>query len=223
MPDTAFFTPGIFVFLKQLKRHNDRDWFAKNKSRYHECVVTPALAFIDAFAPHLYEISPHFLADAQPTRGSLFRIYRDTRFSHDKKPFKTHIGIRFSHSNGKDAHAPVFYLHLEPRGCFIAAGIWHPDNRALTQIRTAIVSQPEQWKRVRGKLSLEGDKLKKPPRGFDPNHTSIEDLKLKDYIASVELDEKQICGGKFLREFAVECRKMAPLVEFTTRALGLKY
>ena len=223
MPDTAFFTPEIFVFLKQLKRNNDREWFAKNKQRYQECVVSPALAFIDAFAPHLHEISEHFLADARPTRGSLFRIYRDTRFSHDKKPFKTHVGIHFSHSKGKDAHAPVFYLHLEPGGCFVAAGIWRPDNRALTQIRTAIVSQPEAWKRVRGKLSLEGDKLKKPPRGFDAAHPFIEDLKLKSYTSSVEVDEKQICGGKFLREFAVECRKMAPLVEFTTKALGLKF
>ena len=223
MPDTAFFTSDIFVFLKQMKRNNDREWFAKNKARYQECVVVPALGFIDAFAPHLLGISPHFLADARPTRGSLFRIYRDTRFSHDKKPFKTHVGIYFSHSKGKDAHAPVFYLHLEPGGCFVAAGIWHPDNRALTQIRTAIVNQPAAWKKVRGKMSLEGDKLKKPPRGFDPEHPFIEDLKMKSFICSVELDEKQICGGKFLREFASECRKRAPLVEFTTKALGLKY
>ncbi len=223
MPDTAFFTPEIFAFLKQLKRNNDREWFAKNKPRYEQCVVTPALAFIAEFAGPLHEISPHFVADARPTRGSLFRIYRDTRFSHDKRPYKTHIGIHFSHSKGKDAHAPVFYLHLEPGGCFAAAGIWHPDNRALTQIRTAIVSQPEEWKRVRGKLSLEGDKLKKPPRGFDPDHPFIEDLKMKDFVASVPLEEDRICGGRFLRDYATECRKMAPLVEFTTRALGLKY
>ena len=73
----------------------------------------------------------------------MFRIYRDTRFSPDKRPFKTHVGIRFSHSSGKDAHAPVFYLHLEPENCFAAAGVWHPDNRALTKIRTAITNQPE--------------------------------------------------------------------------------
>ncbi len=223
MTDTAFFTPEIFVFLKQLKRNNDREWFAKNKERFQECTVTPALAFIDAFAPHLQEMSPHFLADARPTRGSLFRIYRDTRFSHDKKPFKTHIGIHFSHAKGKDAHAPVFYLHLEPGGCFAAAGIWHPDNRALTMIRTAIVTQPEEWKRVRGKMSLEGDKLKKPPRGFDPEHPFIEDLKMKSFIASVPLEEDRICAGKFLRDYAAACRKMAPLVAFTTKALGLKY
>lgn len=67
--------------------------------------------------------------------------------------------MHFSHSSGKDAHAPVFYLHLEPENCFAAAGVWHPDNRALTRIRTAIVDQPEQWAKVRRKLELDGDSL----------------------------------------------------------------
>src|SRR5215813_6683799 len=176
-PKAAHFSSDLFDFLRRLKKNNNREWFAKNKARYQQAVVEPALSFITDFSPNLYEMSPHFVADARPTRGSLFRIYRDTRFSHDKKPFKTHIGIHFSHAKGKDAHAPVFYLHLEPGRCFAAAGIWHPDNRALTKIRTAIVSQPEEWKRARGKLSLEAEKLKKPPRGFDSCHPFIEDLK----------------------------------------------
>ena len=223
MPATTFFTPEIFIFLKQLKRNNDRDWFAKNKSRYEECVVKPALAFITEFAPHLFDISPNFVADARPSRGSLFRIYRDTRFSHDKRPYKTHVGIHFLHAKGKDVHAPLFYLHLEPGGCFAAAGVWHPDNVTLTKIRTAIVSRPEEWKKVRGKASLEGDKLKKPPRGFNPAHPFVEDLKLKSFVSSAMLDEDKICSDKFLRDYSAACKKMAPLVEFTTKALGLKY
>ena len=118
MADTAFFSPDVFVFLRQLKRNNDREWFAKNKARYQSSIVEPALSFIGGFAPQLEKISPFFVADARPTRGSLFRIYRDTRFSPDKRPFKTHVGIHFSHASGKDAHAPVFYLHLEPDNCF---------------------------------------------------------------------------------------------------------
>ncbi len=72
MPDTAFFSPEIFVFLKQLKRNNDREWFAKNKERFQECAVKPALALIDAFAPHLHDISPNFLADADPREARCF-------------------------------------------------------------------------------------------------------------------------------------------------------
>jgi uncharacterized protein (TIGR02453 family) len=164
MADTAFFSPDVFVFLRQLKRNNDREWFAKNKARYESSIVEPALSFIGSFAPQLEKISPFFVADARPTRGSLFRIYRDTRFSPDKRPFKTHVGIHFSHASGKDAHAPVFYLHLEPDNCFTAAGIWHPDNRVLTGVRTAIAREAEQWAKVRKKLTLEGDRLSRQPR-----------------------------------------------------------
>jgi uncharacterized protein (TIGR02453 family) len=223
MAVTAFFNPDVFTFLRQLKRRNDREWFAKNKARYQQSIVEPALLFIREFAPELEKISPFFIADARPTRGSLFRIYRDTRFSNDKRPFKTHVGIHFSHSSGKDAHAPVFYLHLEPDRCFVAAGIWHPDNRALTKVRTAIVRDAEGWSKVRKKLTLEGDKLSRPPRGFDPTHRFIDDLKMKDFVTSVELTEEQICSDKLMRDFVSACRKMSPLVAFTTKALGLKF
>jgi uncharacterized protein (TIGR02453 family) len=223
MPDHALFQPDLFQFLRQLKRHNNREWFAKNKPRYQSAVVEPALGFISGFAPHLARLSPHFLADARPTRGSLFRIYRDTRFSSDKLPYKTHIGIHFAHDSGKDVHAPVFYLHLEPLGCFAAAGVWHPDTPALTRIRTAIVSQPEQWAKVTRKLELEGESLTRPPKGFCSEHPLIEDLKRKDFVASVALTEEQVCGAAFIKEFAAACRTMKPLVEFTTKALLLKF
>ena len=150
MGASIYFRPEAFTLLRQLKRHNDREWFAKNKTRYQSSIVEPALLFIGDFAPHLYEISSFFVADGRPSRGSLFRIYRDTRFSADKRPFKTHVGIHFSHSSGKDAHAPVFYLHLEPDNCFAAAGLWHPDNRALTKVRRHCVRSravgPDSWK-----------------------------------------------------------------------------
>jgi uncharacterized protein (TIGR02453 family) len=223
MPNNSFFQPDLFKFLRQLKRNNDREWFTKNKARYQQVVVDPAMQFISGFALHLEKLSPHFIADARPTRGSLFRIYRDTRFSLDKTPCKTHIGIQFLHESGKDAHAPVFYLHLVPDGCFVAAGVWHPDSRALTRIRTAIVAQPEQWKKATRKLELEGESLTRPPKGFSSEHPLIEDLKRKDFVASVALTEEQVCGPNLMKEFTAACRTMKPLVEFTTKALGLKF
>jgi uncharacterized protein (TIGR02453 family) len=223
MPSSTYFRLELFEFLRQLRRHNNREWFAKNKERYQQVIVEPALLFIGSFAPHLAEISPFFMADPRPTRGSLFRIYRDTRFSPDKRPFKTHVGIRFSHSSGKDAHAPVFYLHLEPENCFAAAGVWHPDNRALTKIRAAITNQPELWAKVRRKLELEGDSLIRPPRGYDLKHPFIEDIKRKDFVASVAFPDRKTCGPAFIRDFASACRGMVPLVEFTACAMGLKF
>jgi uncharacterized protein (TIGR02453 family) len=222
MPET-FFRPELFEFLRQLKRHNNREWFNRNKPRYLEFAQEPALHFITSFAEPLAALSPHMVADARPTRGSLFRIYRDTRFSDDKRPYKTHIGIQFSHEAGKDAHAPCYYLHLEPDSCFIAAGVWHPDTSVLTRIRTAIAAQPELWAKATRKLELEGESLLRPPRGFDPAHKFIADLKRKDYIASEPLTEAQICSPKLMRDVTSACRKMTPLVEFAAKALGLKY
>jgi uncharacterized protein (TIGR02453 family) len=223
MARSTYFSTDLFEFLRQLKRRNDREWFAKNKERYQQVVVDPALRFIADFAEPLATLSPHFVADARPTRGSLFRIYRDTRFSADKKPYKTHIGIHFSHVNGKDAHAPVFYLHLQPEGSFAAAGIWHPDNRALTKIRSAIVANPKRWKQATRNLELEGERLVRPPKGFSSSDPCIEDLKLKDFIASTAFTDKQICHANFLQEFTSACQTMQPLVAFTTQSLGLKF
>ncbi len=223
MQDAKLFSPDLFDFLRQLKRHNDREWFARNKARYQQVVVEPAMRFISGFGPHLAKLSPHFVADPRPTRGSLFRIYRDTRFSSDKRPYKTHVGIHFSHEKGKDAHAPVFYLHLAPEQCFAAAGVWHPDNTALSKIRSAIVREREQWSKVRRKLELEGDSLTRPPKGFDPKHPLIDDIKRKDFVASVAMSEEQVCSPQFMKAFNAACRTMLPLVEFTTKALGLNF
>jgi len=222
-PANSFFEPDLFEFLRQLKRHNNREWFARNKERYQRVAVEPAMKFISAFAPHLEKLSPHFVADARPTRGSLFRIYRDTRFSSDKLPYKTHIGIHFSHEVGRDAHAPVFYLHLAADGCFAAAGVWHPDNQSLTKLRTAIVAQPELWKTASRKLELEGESLTRPPKGFCSEHPLIEDLKRKDFVTSLPLTEEQVCSAALMKDFTAACKKMKPLVEFTAKALKLKF
>src|ERR687888_2095108 len=108
------FTPALFSFLRDLRENNDREWFNANKQRYEDDVKEPALEFVSDFPPLLEEISPHLVADPRPVGGSLFRIYRDTRFSKDKTPYKTHTGISFRHEVAKDVHAPVYYLHLDP-------------------------------------------------------------------------------------------------------------
>ena len=186
--------------------------------------MEPALLFINDFAFTSLEAEPVLcrrcttLAEA-PCSASI--AISDSPI--DKRPFKTHVGIHFLHASGKDAHAPVFYLHFEPDNCFAAAGIWRPDNRALTGVRSAIVKEPERWAMIRKKLELEGDSLSRPPRGFDPKHPFVDDLKRKSFMTSVAFDEADICSKKFMREFSAACRNMSPLVEFTTKALGLKY
>jgi uncharacterized protein (TIGR02453 family) len=219
----VYFSAELFRFLARLKRNNNRDWFLAHKDEYESLVRQPALRFIADFAAPLYEISPHLVADSRPSRGSLFRIHRDTRFSYDKRPYKTHAAMRFSH-RGKDVHSPGFYLHLEHGGCFAACGLWHPEPPTLLKVRTAIVSRPEEWRKVRKLLNWDdASKLSRSPRGFPADHEFVEDLKLRDLGTAVEFTDHQVCGPKFMSTFAAACRKMSPLATFLSGAVGLKF
>lgn len=219
----AYFTPDLFRFLSRLKRNNNREWFLRHKDEYENCVRQPALRFIEDFAVPLRDLAPHLVADARPSRGSLFRIYRDTRFSNDKRPYKTHVAMRFSH-RGKDVHSPGFYVHLEPDGCFAASGLWHPEPTTLLKVRTAIVSRSDEWRAVRDLLNWDdANKLTRPPRGFPCDHEFVEDLKLRDLGTAVEFTNKQVCSPKFISIFARACREMKPLAAFLSSALELKF
>jgi uncharacterized protein (TIGR02453 family) len=225
----ASFGPELFRFLADLEANNNREWFAANKDRYEEHLLEPALAFIDAFAPRLAKISPHFRADARPSGGSLFRIYRDTRFSKDKTPYKTNLGIHFRHEHAKDAYAPGYYLHIGPNEVFAGGGIWHPDTSAATRIREAIVAHPQGWKRAtRGgtfakRLELGGDALKSVPRWADPEHPFADDLKRKDFFGWARLEEGDVLAPGFVDEYARICRAAAPLMRFLCDALEVPY
>ena len=191
MPEGGYFTKDTFRFLKELARNNRREWFEANRARYDEQVRDPALRFIEDFAPRLAKLSPHFHAGPR----SLFRIHKDTRFSKDKSPYKTHTGIQFRHDLAKDAHAPGYYFHLEPGSVFVALGLWHPDGPSLRKIREHMVEEPASWtkasrsRKFTAVFTLEGERLSRPPRGFDPEHPLAEDLKWKDFIGYRDLDE----------------------------------
>jgi uncharacterized protein (TIGR02453 family) len=229
MPQQPHFTPELFRWLRKLKRNNDRQWFQAQKETYIEVVRDPLLRFIADVGPRLDRISPRFVADPRPTGGSMFRIYRDTRFSRDKSPYKTHAAAQFRHEAGKDVHAPGFYLHLSPGDVFIGGGIWHPDGKTLTAIRERLVDDPAVWKKaISGRafkrdFELGGDSLKRPPRGFDPDHPMVEDLKRKDFVAMTRMDEEAACAPDFLNRFIRACRAMGPMVEWICRGVGVAY
>ena len=143
------FAPETLAFLHKLAQNNTREWFHAHKPEFEAVVVTPALDFIEAMATPLSHISPHFLCIPKRVGGSLFRIYRDTRFAHDKRPYKTNIGIHFRHDADFDVHAPGYYLHIGVDECFLACGMWQPERPALNRIRTQIAEQPKQWGSVR--------------------------------------------------------------------------
>jgi uncharacterized protein (TIGR02453 family) len=223
-----YVTPRTFAFLKELAANNDRPWFEANKPRYLEEVRDPLLRFVADFAPRLAKISEHMLADPRPVGGSLFRIYRDTRFSRDKSPYKTAAGLSFRHAAGRDVHGPVFYLHLEPGAVFAAAGLWHPPAGAVKQVRDAIVERPDAWRRAtagrRGAaLDEDAGALKRPPRGYDPEHPLVDDLRRTSFTSSTSFTQRDACAPDFPARFAEACRAKAPLVAFLSGALGLPF
>ena len=229
MPGEAHFTPALFEFLAELGLNNDREWFKSNKSRYHADVRDPLLQFVDDFGERLEQISPKYVADPRPVGGSMFRIHRDVRFSRDKSPYKTNAGAHFRHSVGREVHGPGYYLHLEPGNVFVGAGIWHPDTETLTKVRDAIVANPGRWQRIIGdddfgaQYHLEGESLKRAPKGYDQDHPLIEDLKRKDFVAATTFTEDEACAPDFIDVFDDACRRVGPFTEFLTTAVGLPW
>ncbi len=229
MTQKGHIRPELFEFFRELKNNNNREWFQANKNRYEADVREPLLQFISDFGLRLPEISPYYVADTRRSGGSLFRLNRDIRFSNDKSPYKTAAGIQFRHESGKDVHAPGFYLHLEPGSVYGGLGIWHPDTPTLNKIRDAIVENPDHWQQIvsdktfSSRYELSGESLKRAPKGYEPDHPLIEDLKRKDFIAGTPFTEEDACAPNFIDRFTEVCRNGAPLVQFLTTAIGLPW
>lgn len=239
---SAYFSPATFRFLRALARNNSKEWFAAHKAEYEREVRGPCLAFIADMAAPLARISPQLTASAKPVGGSLFRLHRDTRFSADKSPYKTHVGINFFHAATKDVargaaanaafgrlDAPGCYLHLEPGECFLGGGLWHPQPESLKRIRAYLLNNPASWQQAtRSKaftnaFALGGDSLQRPPAGFDPQHPLITDLKRKDFIASSTLSEDEVCSAGFLKLCVGRYEKLGPLLDWLCGALDLEF
>jgi len=222
------FKKSTIKFLRDLEKNNNRDWFEANKHRYESDVREPALAYIEAMAPRLAKISPAFVASPKKVGGSLMRIYRDVRFSKDKSPYKTNIGIQFRHTAGKDVHAPGFYLHIEPSEVFVGAGIWRPDSDTLQNVRLHMDENRTEWKKTVKALTtkefaLHGDSLKKPPRGYAADHPLLEDLKRKDYIAVKNIKPAMVADSNFIAETAKLFTATKTLVRFICDASDLEF
>lgn len=224
-----YFSEETFGFLSALSENNHRDWFEEHKQTYEDAVRTPALRFIEDIASALATISPHFQAVPRKTGGSLMRVFRDTRFSNDKRPYKTNVGIHIRHEVGRDVHAPGFYLHLAPDECFVGVGIWRPDAKALGKIRDHIAENGKAWiaarddKAFNRRFRLDGDRLRNPPRGYPKDHPLIEDLKWKDFIAVADLDRDDVVGTRLLAKVAKDFTAGDALMRFLCKALELRY
>ena len=224
MSSARRFTPAFFAFLRDLHQNNNRDWFAANRDRFAADVEGPMLAYINDFAPALRSISPAYIVDRRRIGGSMYRIYRDTRFSEDKTPFKTWLAARFEHeARRKVESVPGFYLHLGIDHCFAGGGVYHVERPGLTRIRQRIVDLPGDWRRATAGLEIQGEQLKRGPAGFPTTHEHLGDLRRQQIYTLTELSEPDVVAEGFLERFTEACVRAAPLIEFQTKALGLRW
>ncbi len=223
------FSQDLLHFLDDLRYHNNRQWFQENKSRYEASVREPALEFIRSMERPLKKTAPRFRAVAKKVGGSLMRVHRDTRFSKDKTPYKTNLGIHFRHELGKNVHAPGFYFHIESESAFVGAGIWHPDSETLKKIRASIVDSPAAWKRARnassfvGSYELTGDSLQRAPRGFDPDHPQIVDIKRKDFIGICHLKLSDLTRPAIVETVAQHFAQARPFMRYLCKAIDVPF
>ena len=225
----SYFTPATFRFLRSLDRHNNREWFHAHKADYERHVREPFLQLITDLQEPLAKISAHYLADPRKNGGSLFRVYRDTRYSHNKLPYKPWQGARFAHERRREIEAPSFYLHIQPGDCFAGGGMWHPEPDALKHIREFLVDNPAAWKRAtqskpfRENLQLGGESLVRAPRGYDLAHELLDDLKRKDFVATTRFDEALACSSELLPWTVATFKRVAPLVDYLCAAQELEF
>lgn len=222
-PFDGFPKAGL-TFLRQLKRNNRRDWFEKHKDDYEAFVKLPMQSLIGALQPHFLSFAPEY--EVNPKR-SIFRIYRDVRFSKDKRPYKTHVAAHFVlRGKPKGIEGSGYYLHIEPAEVFLGGGIYMPDGDQLKKIRKAIAGNPDEFlaiiknprlKRTFGKL--EGEQLRRVPRGYDPEHPMADWLRFKQFFVGSSIAVSKCHSPKFVNEVARAFETATPLIRFLNEAL----
>ncbi len=230
---TPFFTPRSLTFLRGLARNNRRDWFEAHRGDYQKEILGPMRDLVEEMDVRLARLAPEIVGD--PKR-SIFRIYRDVRFSKDKSPYKVHAACWFfhrdaSHRVGQESHGggAGYYFHLQPGGALDAGGIWMPPREALGKIRDALAEKPAAFEKV-----LRSDKLRRRfggldedavltrvPRGYAPEHPAARWLRFKSFTTGRALSDAQVTSARLPDILAEDFALMLPLVRWINGALGL--
>jgi uncharacterized protein (TIGR02453 family) len=219
----AGFPKEMATFFRGLKRNNRREWFQPRKDVFDLDVKGPMTLLVEALNREFAKFAPHYVTDP---KKAIFRIYRDTRFSPDKTPYKTHIAASFGRRGGESMAVSGYYFSVSSEQIEIAGGIYHPAPDTMLLVRTHIADHYEELRRIlanktlRGRIGgLQGSELSRAPKGFDPSHPAIDLIKKKDWIVDVDLDPALATTPRLLREIADRFRLMTPLIEFLNRPL----
>lgn len=217
------FPPEMNQFFRSLKRNNRREWFQPRKHLFEKHAKEPMLALVAALNEDLVKFAPDFVTEP---KKAIFRIYRDTRFSGDKTPYKTNIAASFSRRGSGRLGAGGFYFSVSSDEIEVAGGIYHPMPETMLVVRGHIAKTYQEMRRILADRKarrlvgdLRGDELTRAPKGFDPEHPALDLIKKKDWILDVTLDAALANTPKLYKEIADRFRAMAPLIEYLNRPL----
>ncbi|MBS0032130.1 DUF2461 domain-containing protein [Chitinophaga sp. 22321] len=211
-----------FDFLNTLKQHNNRDWFNEHKAAFqHEQEL------VEEFAEALLgQLSTHDLIETPSGKKSLFRIYRDTRFSHDKTPYKTHWSGSFKRAT--KSRRGGYYFHIEPGNSFVAGGFWGPVPEDLKRVRDDIAFDPAPLRKILRRKSfiatfesLKGEQLKTAPKGFDADHEAIDLLRFKQYLLIRHFSDEEVLSEQFLQMANQTFKEMRPFLDYMSEVLTM--
>jgi uncharacterized protein (TIGR02453 family) len=218
------FGPEALKFLRALKRNNKREWFQPRKEQYEEHVRQPMLTIVERLAADMRPIAPEVIVDP---KSAIYRIYRDTRFSSDKTPYKTHIAASFPWRGLSRHEGAGLYFHISPTEVWIGGGMYAPQTAQLHAVREHIVRNPRRlrsivesaaFKRTFG--ALEGEKLQRVPRGFPSDHEAAEWLRYRQFLAGREASPALVTTAKFYPAVLDTFRVAVPLIRFLNEPLA---
>ena len=206
------------TFLRALKKNNNREWFEKNKERYESSVKLPFLSLLHDLNEQLKNFDQEIHIDP---RRSVYRIYRDVRFSKDKTPYKTWIAASFTFQSGDRKTSPGFYMHVAATEIIIGGGSWAPSPEQLVNIRQAISGHPEELRRILSENkfkkifgALEGESMKTVPKGFEKDHPAADLLKMRQFLCSITREPEESLDQKFLKTAVEAFKAMTPFVKY---------
>jgi uncharacterized protein (TIGR02453 family) len=212
-----YFRPEAFTFLRNLARHNDRDWFNPRKPIFEAELKEPMLAVVRKITDAMLDFAP---SHVRPAEKSLFRIYRDTRFSHDKRPYKTHIAAWWTHTGLDKTSGAGYYFHIDPKEVIIAAGAYMPEKEQLAAIRHWLLDNHQAFRKILQRPAVrktfnefEGNALTRPPKGFPPDHPAIDLIRYKQWGMSTSLPPKTALEKDFAQTVIRHFRLLAPMVD----------
>jgi uncharacterized protein (TIGR02453 family) len=212
-----YFRPEALAFLRNLAKHNDRAWFQPRKAQFEAELKEPMLAVIRKVTDAMMDFAPNFI---RPAEKSLFRIYRDTRFSNDKRPYKTHIAAWWSHQGLQKTSGAGYYFHVSAKEVVIAAGAYMPEKDQLAQIRHWLLDHHAEFSKllkspkVRKTFSeFEGNALTRPPKGFPADHPAIDLIRCKQWGLAVTLPAETALKPDFAAILIRHFKIAAPLVD----------